>query len=472
MKNNNLKKNIAYNFVYQVLILFLPFVTAPYLSRTIGASGVGTYSFSQSIAMYFTYMTMLGLNNYGNRSIAAVQEDREKRSKLFYEVYFMQLIMAAISISAYVFYIFVLSIDREASILMSFWVLSAALDINWFFFGMEQFKLTVMRNAIIKISSVASIFIFVKSKDDVYVYIGIMAISTFLSQCCLWFYLRKFVDFYFPIWKNIKRHFKPNLKLFIPVIAASIYNMMDKIMLGYMTDMREVGFYENAEKIIKMIQSLIVAVGTVMLPRMTALFAKEDNKNSRKYFDVSMEIVIIYVIAAIFGILAVGENFTAVYFGNGFSRTALLLKILIITVFFFGAGNVLRTQYLIPMKKDKIFIRSSLIGAILNIIVNAALIPIYGAVGASIATIFAEISVCVYQFYKVRDEIDLKKYLPVIMPYTICGVVMYLVVKNIPPVTNSMLNLMIQVGGGALTYIALVMSLFFIKKKIIRKSSM
>ena len=157
----NLKKNILFNFAYQILALILPFITAPYLSRTIGAEGVGVFSFSQSIALYFTYITLLGLSNYGNRAIAEVQDNENKRSKIFFEIYTMQLLAFIISVSLYIIYVLFFSVNKTAAVIMIGWVVSAAFDINWFFFGMELFKLTVVRNTLIKIISVICIFVFV-----------------------------------------------------------------------------------------------------------------------------------------------------------------------------------------------------------------------------------------------------------------------------------------------------------------------
>lgn len=460
---NSLKKNIVYNFVYQVLILFLPFITAPYLARTIGAEGVGTFSFSQSVALYFSYLILLGLNNYGNRSIATVQTDEKKRSIMFFEIYSMQLIMSVISICLYIAYVALFSVDKFASVLMVMWVISSLLDINWFFFGMEQFRITVIRNAIIKVFTVVCIFTLVHNQDDVYIYIGIMSFSTLLSQCCLWPYMKRFVHFERPTWEGIHQHFKPNFKLFIPVLAASIYNMMDKIMLGYMTNMREVGYYENAVKIIQMIQSLIVAVGTVMLPRMTALFSSNENTESNRYFDISIEIVLIYVSAAIFGILSVKNEFTNLYFGQGFGRTSLILGVLIFTVFFFGVSNVLRTQYLIPKKMDKIFINSAILGAILNFLVNIILIPKYSSIGAAIATILAEATVCFYQFFMVRKTINIQKYMISALKYLLAGFFMFVILQIIPTSSNELTNFIVKVVVGVLIFTLLTGLVLFFK---------
>lgn len=460
-----LKKNIMYNFIYQILIMVLPFITAPYLARKIGASGVGVYSFSQTVATYFTYITTLGLGNYGNRSIASVQNDKVKRSNTFSEIYCMQVLCFLISIILYAIYIIFFSVDKIAALIMSIWVVSGLFDINWLFFGLEKFKLTVIRNTLVKILSVGCIFLFVKGKDDVYIYILIMALSTLISQISLWPYVKQDIDFSLPKWRDIKKHIKPNLILFLPVISVSLYRMMDKIMLGYMCTMDEVGFYENAEKIISMVQSLIVAVGTVMLPRMTSIYSSENENQGNHYFDLSMTAVIMYVSAATFGLFSIKDVFTRVYFGNGFERTAEILALLAITLIFFGTGNVLRTQYIIPKKKDSIYIKSAFLGALINLIVNSLLIGKYGGVGAAIGTICAEAVVCIYQFVKVRADISIIHFLPALIRYAILGLIMYIVIKNLPAVDNDIITLIIYIAVGAVVYMLFVILDLFWRKK-------
>lgn len=450
---SNLKKNIAYNFIYQVLILILPFVTAPYLSRTLGADGIGTFSFSHSMTLYFMYFSLLGLSNYGNRCIASVQGDRNLRSKVFWEIFFMQIITFTISLIGYVIYISYFAVDKLAAKIMGIWFLSSLFDINWFFFGMEQFKLTVIRNTIIKLLSVICIFTFVKSKSDVYIYIAIMAFSALLSQLCLWPYLKKFIYFVKPSWKKILHHFKPNFILFIPVIAVSIYKIMDKVMLGYMSTMSQVGYYENSEKIINMIVSLIVAIGTVMLPRMTVLVSKDNTEKSKKYIDNTMLIVQIYVNAALFGLIAISDEFCKVYFGNGFTETGIILCYLAVTVIFLGCGNVIRTQFIIPNNRDKIYINSAIWGAIINIIINLILIPKLEAVGAAIGTVCAEFVVCAYQLFMVRKDVNIKRYIKHEMVFLVIGGIMFISIKLLPPIDNIYFSLIIHILVGAVIYI-------------------
>jgi len=126
---NSVKKNFAYNFIYQVLIMILPLITAPYLSRVLRADGMGTYSYTYSIAYYFTLFGMLGLNNYGNRSIARIRNDKEKLSKTFWEIYGMQVITSIIIFIFYFLYAGFARTNRTISILQGCFVISVLLDI-------------------------------------------------------------------------------------------------------------------------------------------------------------------------------------------------------------------------------------------------------------------------------------------------------------------------------------------------------
>lgn len=304
----------------------------------------------------------MGLTNYGNREIAAVQTDVEQRSVVFWELYILQILTGVIVILIYVLYAGFFAANKVAAMIMLMCVISAAFDINWFFMGMELFRLTVTRNAIIKILTAISIFIFVKEKNDGYVYIWIMSLGTLLSQLCLWTFIKKYVTWRKPTIKGIIRHILPNLKMFIPVISVSIYKIMDKIMLGAMSTMAQVGYYENAEKIINIAVAPITAIGVVMLPRITANISKNSDENL--YIDKSMMLVLLYSNAAAFGIYAVGKMFAIVFFGELFKQSGVLMQFLSVTIIFLGAGNVIRTQYLIPKKMDNIYIKSAMYGAI------------------------------------------------------------------------------------------------------------
>ena len=464
------KKNFVYNLIYQVLILVIPLITAPYLARTVKADGVGIYSYTYSIVYYFMLLTMLGVNNYGNRTIAKVREDKEKRSKEFLGIYALQLIIGIIMLVLYLGYVIIFnSAYKNIAIIQSLFIISAMFDINWFFFGMEEFKKTITRNTFIKIGNVILIFALVKSPDDLWKYTLIMSGMMCLSQFILWGFLRKKIKFVKIGLKDVIKHIKPNLVLFIPVIAVSLYKMMDKIMLGKIANVTEVGFYENAEKIIGIPMTLITALGTVMLPRISNIIEKGEINKVNDYISKSISFVMFMSLAMCAGLISVGYNFAPIYFGVEFQKTGILIMLLSVTLPFLSFANVIRTQYLIPAEKDKIYIVSVSLGAVSNLIMNILLIPKLESVGACIGTVTAEFIVMFYQAFAVRKKIQISKYIKNIIPFVLKAGVMLAVtyVFNFIKM-NDFIRFFIQICVGCLVYgllnLKYILSIVDIKK--------
>mgnify|MGYP001852587797 CR=1 FL=1 len=454
--DKSVKKNLAYNFAYQILAIVLPLITTPYISRVLGPTKVGEYSYSYAIAYYFVMITMLGLNNYGNRSIAVVRDDKDELSKTFCSIYWMQLSTGIISLAAYIIYGLFIS-NTTMTWITSLYVISAIFDVNWFFFGMEQFKLTVTRNTFIKIFTTICIFIFVKSQEDIYLYALIMVLGILISQLILWQFLRKYIHFQRVEFKEVTKHIKPNLILFIPIIAVSLYKVMDKIMLGSMTTKTEVGLYESAERIIQIPMALIQSTGTVMLPKMTNLIANKDEKATESYFSISIMLVMFLSAPMCFGIMGVARYFVPIYYGNGYLKCIELFQILLPSCIFLAFANVIRTQFLIPRKKDGIFISSVIIGAIVNIVINLILIPKYESIGAAIGTLLAEIVVCVYQTILVRRDIEILRYAKDSLLFVIPALIMYVILIIVDFKVSMIINLLTHVLLGGVCYLAFLM---------------
>lgn len=465
----SIKKNFMYNAFYNVLVLILPLLTAPYISRIMGAERIGIYSYSYSVASYFGLFILLGLNNYGNRTIAGVRHDKKKLSSTFWSIYTMQLLMAGIVGCIYIIYIIVLASNKLMASIQFVYLLSVAIDINWFFFGMEQFKLTVTRNTILKILNVILIFLLVKSKDDLYLYGLIMVIGPLLGQCVLWKFLPRYIFFQRVHRKEVMAHLVPNLTLFIPVIAISLYTIMDKIMLGMMSNMTEVGYYENANKLTQIPTMAITALGTVMLPRISHLAAIGKNEETKKYLQKSLLVSVFLSSSLAFGISGVSKEFVPLFYGSGFDKCSQLIPILILSSIFISFANVIRTQYLIPYKQDKIYIISVFMGAGVNIVVNTLLIPHMQSVGAAIGTLIAEFTVCAYQCYCVRKDILVFQYARQALPLLLSGMLMYLVITSISLEYNVMITLFVKVVIGATIYLLLAGIYFILKiKKFIK----
>ena len=411
---SKLKKNLGYQTIYQILNTCIPLITSPYLARVLGAEKQGVFSYTQSIINYFTLFAMLGVENYGTRTIANCGDDREKRSKSFWNIYFFQMCCTLLSIGIYVVYLTrICSQNVYIAFLQIFYLLGSLVDINWLFFGVEKFKTTVSRNMIIRISSVVLILSTVRKPSDLWIYTLIMAGSTFLSNIILWFFASKEVDvkaIRTVSKKEVVKHIKPNLVLFVPLMAMSVYHIMDKTMLGLLSTYKQVGYYYNADKIINIPIGILIGIGTVMLPRMTALNSNGLINEAKKLFLLSIELIVAVSSAMACGIFAISVEFTPLFFGSGYDECIRVIMMLSPILVIKGLSLVVRMQYLIPNQKEKIFIESVFWGAGINLIVNLLLIVRLGALGAAIGTMAAELVSCFLQYkkmYKSRNRVYL-----------------------------------------------------------------
>lgn len=469
----SLKKNFFYNICYQILILIVPIVTSPYISRILGPEGLGTYSVTTAIAKYFTLFAMLGMMNYGNRNIAKCRGDKEQLSVTFCNMFYFQIIVSSVVSLIFLAYAFLLGWGKYSIVILCQipYVISTIFDVSWFYFGMENFKGVVARNAVVKILSTAAIFCFVNDKNDTWIYVLITAIGFLAGQLCLWPYVWKNIQWKAPKWRLIISHFKPNCILMTGVIAVSIYTLMDKIMIELLAGRLDVGYYENTEKIFTIANNVAGATGAVMLPRLSALKASGENTKFLKYIEKSMKYIMIIAIAIAFGIAGVSNCFAVVYFGPGFEACGELLFVIALAVIFYAWSNIIRCQFLLPNDMDGVYVTATVIAAIVNLILNCILIPWFGALGAVIGTVGAQFAEMLYQSIRVRKLLPIKKYVLGAVPFMLIGCVMLRCCKLLENIMGiSIATLLVQVATGASLYIiASFLFLYFTKDDLIMK---
>ncbi|WP_066717478.1 flippase [Clostridium sp. Marseille-P299] len=464
---NRLKKNLFYNVIYQILILIVPFITTPYVSRVFLADGLGTYSVTSAIAKYFWLFALLGMANYGNRTISISRKNKDDVSKTFWNLFYFQAIISTIIFIAYLIY--VVKIGYKAYNIISIcqipYVLSAFFEISWFFYGTEQFRFMVIRNAIIKVVTTILIFALVRTQNDVWIYTLINAISTLAGQVLIWPFLLKNTNFVKPNWEIIKGHFKPNCILFVSVVAVSIYTLMDKIMIELLSTRSEVGYYENTEKILNMCNSITGAIGAVMLPRISYLMGKKDDTNIYMYLAKSMKYIMLISIAMSFGIAGIGKEFAIVFFGKEFAACGTSLIVISVAIMFYSWENILRTQYLLPGCRDNIFVKGTIYAAITNLILNSIFIPKLGALGAVIGTAGAQFSAAFYQSISVRKELPIISYIRTLIPFIFFGEIMFIYCRIIGKLFGShILTVIVQVLGGAIIFSGLSLVYLVLEK--------
>ena len=458
MSKKSLTKNYIYNLIYQVLTLVLPLITTPYLSRVLGAEPIGVYSYTYSIVSYYLLFGALGVGLYGQREIAYVNNDVKKRKKAFWEIATCRIVTMLIAILVY--FIFTMR-TGEYVVYYRIWLIeliAMAFDISWFFQGMEEFKKTVIRNVVVRIVSVTLIFILVKAPEDLIKYITIYAIADLVGNLSLWLYLPKY-------FKGIKidkirtfSHLHAIILLFIPQIANQIYNLLDKTMIGkIIIDKAEVGFYEQGQKVIRVLLTLVTSLGVVMIPRMASTFASGDKEKIAHYMKKSFKFVFFLAFPIVFGLISVSEGFVPIFFGEGYDKVVILLNVISPTIILTGVANVIGTQYLLPTKRQKEYTITITIGLVINFILNYILINLYSSIGASIATVASELIVVIAQLYAIRKDIKTKEIIKLSYTYIFAGGIMFGITMIIKLLLGVGLKaIVIQILTGIIVYVGVL----------------
>ena len=454
----SVRRNFLWNASYQLLLVLAPLVTTPYLSRVLGPEQVGVYSYTYSVTNYFVLFATLGMANYGVRVIAAAGSDRARRSRSFWGAYLSQVLVCVPVTALYVLYAL---LGPEGGFVIALvwgmWVVSAILDVSWLFFGVEDFRLPTERSFVTKLASVAVIFLFVRGPEDLWVYCAAIAGSYLANQVIMWPFVRRHVDWARPTWQEVRAHFLPNLRLFAPVVAISLYTSLDKIMLGSISGMEQAGFYEYSEKISKLPMAVVTALGTVMLPRMTAALSEGRGESARALLGESMWVMQAAAMAMAFGIGAVAPEFSVVFFGPGYEACAQIMPVVAAVVPIISASNVIGVQYMLPTFSDREYTISVCAGAAVNVALNLVLLEPLGAMGAAVATVCAEAAVLGYQCWVVRRDLPLLDYASGALPFLVMGCVMAMCVRLVAGALGapSAGGLVIEVLVGAACYTVL-----------------
>lgn len=456
----SIKKNFLYNLTYQLLLLVSPLVVTPYLTRVLGPDNVGLYSYANSIVSYFLLVAVLGTATYGQRAVSYVQEDAEGRSRAFWEVFFLRLLTSFATLLFYLVYAFVFSggARRVVCLILAINILNVAFDVSWFLQGMEEFGKTVLNSAVCRLIGILFIFLFVKTADDLPVYIASLSVSTILGSLTMWIYLPK----YLVRVKGIRpfRDLKTVFQLFLPSIAVQIYTVLDKSMIGWFSpegDFSENGFYEEAEKIVKIALTAVTALGIVMIPRISHTYKAGDTEKVRRYMYQSYRYVFMMGVPIMFGFLAISSVFSPVYFGPGYERCEILMPVLSAILLFIGLSNVTGMQYFVPTGRQNVLTVTVVIGAVVNFAANLLLIPFFHSLGASIGTVVAEFCVALAGFvylHKTR-QFPLKPIFLGSVKYFLAGGVMFavlFVVKRFLPA--AVWSLCLLIGTGIAVYFA------------------
>ncbi len=448
------RKNTAYNVAYRIFSVLLPLLTAPYLARVVGTEGVGLYSYAWNISYFFCLVAMLGLENYGTRCIAGVREDEEALNRTFSAIWRMQRAVAAILLLLWAGYLLLVA-DQEKTIAVSLTLMSVSclFNLDWVLMGLGQFRPIALRNTVVKLAAAGAVFLFIHGKEDLWVYGFAWSLATVIGNLLTAASLRGKVRLVKVPWEESLRHLLPCASLFVSVLAVSIYRIMDKVMVGQMAGMDQNGLYENAEKIIYCLSGFISAVGTVMLPKVTAMQKKGQTERIRRHLDATMQAILCMTCAMAFGIAGVADRLCVLFYGPDFAESAPLMVPLGFTLVIIGFANVIRTQWILPQERDRVVVRSVCAGALVNVAANFLLIPVYRAMGAVIGTLLAEFTVPLAQWIQLRGELPYRRYLGHTAAYAGLGALMLGLVRLLAAwLPETWPGLFLQMAAGAAVY--------------------
>lgn len=460
-KQENLKINFVYRILYEILTLVTPFITTPYVSRVLGAEGIGIYSYTASIASYFMLVAALGTASYGQREIAQHRDSKKEVSKLFWEIESLSLLTSCLALIVWVFVI-LFNVDyRYYYLALTPNLIATALDISWFFSGLEKVKYIVIRNTACKLVGIALIFLLVKDKNDLVIYILLNTVIQMLGNLSMWSYLPKLVEKVELKSLRLKKHFQQTVVYFIPTIATSIYTVLDKTMIGLITtNAAQNGYYEQATKIVNMLKSVTyTALNSVMGARISYLFAKKNYTEIKLRLQKSLDFSFAIGFGCVFGLIGVSKRFVPIFFGDGYEPVIYMIYLMAPLILITAVSTVLGSQYYTPSGRRKDSTKFLIVGSIVNLFLNAILISRFGAYGATVASLAAEAVISVLYVINSRGYMTFWKIGRLCSKKAIAACVMLAVVlleDTMLPFKDATV-LVVEVFSGAIIYLCVLL---------------
>ena len=415
-KVQSIKINFVMNSILTMSSFIFPLITFPYVSRILLPSGIGKVSLATSVITYFTMFAQLGIPTYGIRACAKVRDNRKELTKVSQELLIISIIMSAISYMILFILLFSVSkfrCEKELYVILSFTILLTAIGMEWLYKALEQYTYITMRSVIFKFIALIAMFFLVHKQTDYVVYGGITIFAASASNILNLFNAYKYINLK-PVGNyNFKRHIKPVLIFFAMSCATTIYTNLDTVMLGFMTTDADVGYYNAAVKIKVILVSVVTSLGTVLLPRASYYIQMGELKEFRRITRKALNFVFLMAMPLMLYFIYFAKEGIFFLSGDNYVGAIIPMQVIMPTLLLIGITNILGIQILVPTGREKIVLYSEIVGAIVDVIIYALLIPFYASTGAAIGTLIAEFAVFFVQIYILRDEIlDAFRYIP------------------------------------------------------------
>lgn len=462
MKEKSLKLNASLNIIKQCMNLLFPLITFPYSSRILNPEGIGKVNFALSIVSYFALLAGLGIGKYATREAAKIRDDKVLLSKFTKEILTINFTTTLISYALFFIALFAVPRFSEYRALLcicSSTILFSTFGMEWLYNAKEEYVYTTVRGMCFQVLSLILLFTTVKTKDDYVRYAAINVISSVGSNILNFVNIRRLVDFKIKAQREIKKHIKPILILFAASVAVSLYNELDKTMIGFLANDEQVGFYSASTKITKLVISLITAILTVISPRLSN-YAETDRKKYDDLLEKTFNIMLLLCLPFMFGLIVMARPLTLLFCGENFEPSVRIMQVMSVIIFMIPLATFCSTQVFLPQRKDKFTLYPVFVGAVVNALFNVVLILKFGGLGAGIATVIAETSVTFASFILVKKmEIGLSKLFRSFYHYIISSLIMAFVVFFLGKIMPSnLIFIFLRIFAGvALYFLSLIL---------------
>ncbi|MCF0115574.1 MAG: oligosaccharide flippase family protein [Erysipelotrichaceae bacterium] len=477
--DKKLLKNYIYNILYQMVKIVIPLITLPYTYAHIGAATLGISDFAYNISGWFILFGVLGVNTYGNREIAKVRDNQDELNRTFWEIFWMKMLNMVLAGACYLVYVtFFVSKNQFIYYLTGLSILASATDICWLYYGVEDFKKASIRNIIVKLVGVALILTFVKTPEQLWLYVIFTCGSELLGQLIMFLQLKQYIQpTKISLKDAYKHHFKATFALFVPTIAISVYTMLDQTMIGFLHSELHLNYYKTSMSFIKMFLYFITSIGEVILPRMTNVYYNSESgeDKAKALINTTMKIAMLLALPLCFGMIGVASYLIPWYAASA-PELAPLIMLGCPIIIFISMSNVTGIQYLVPTGNYSVYSRSVVIGACINACVNAALIGKFGAYGAIIGSIIAEFMVTLVQYLSVRKSVKINFLDASYFKYLMASVLMCFGVLMIGRFMGaSIVTNMVQIIFGVIFYFGFLLIskeelLYTVLDKVVRRN--
>lgn len=405
-KSNSVFHNFIMNVILTMSTVIFPLLTFPYVSRILSPAGIGKVSFATSVINYFLIIAELGIPTYGIRACAKVRDNQEELNKTVCEILVISVGMCLISYTLlFGSIVLVPKFAQEKYLLLvvSTMILFTTLGVEWFYKGLEMYSYIAWCSVLFKVVAMAAMFLLVKEQDDYILYGAISILASSASGILNFLYLHKLIDFKIHFHWNLKKHMKPILVFFAMSCATTIYLNLDTVMLGFMKTDADVGYYNTAVRIKNMLVSIVTSLGAVLLPRVTYYLEKKEQDKFERLTIKALQFVMFVAFPMLVYAIVFARPIILLFSGSEYENAVVPMQFMMPTLLFIGFTNIMGIQVLVPKgREDKVLV-SVIAGAIVDLVLNAILIPKYAATGAAIGTMVAEAVVYVVQYFIDRE---------------------------------------------------------------------